>query len=54
MVSIEKRDNYAEAAIHFIGLTRNVYGRPQYFLVNSDEGKTSELKEFTGKFSLFK
>lgn len=44
---IEKNTNYAQASVSVIGLTR-FYGRPQFFLVNSDEGANPNVK-FSGQ-----
>jgi 8-oxo-dGTP pyrophosphatase MutT (NUDIX family) len=39
MVRIEKNSSYGETGVTIIGLTNMMYGRPQYVLVDSDEGK---------------
>ncbi|MBI2042840.1 hypothetical protein HYT25_00435 [Candidatus Pacearchaeota archaeon] len=43
VLQIEKSENYAESNIAYIGLTRR-YGKSQYILVDSDEGKNPKLK----------
>jgi hypothetical protein len=41
--SVKRDDTYAESNVTIIGVTKH-YGRPQFVLVNSDEGKNSKLK----------
>ena len=43
-MKIKKDPKYAESNISIIGITRNLYGRPQYFLVNADQGRSDKLK----------
>ncbi len=43
-LAIKKNPDYAESSITIVGLTREAYGRPQYFLVNSDQGENPKLK----------
>lgn len=43
-LAIKKSNEYAESSITVVGITRAAYGRPQYFLVNSDEGENPKLK----------
>jgi len=41
---IEKSRDYGESSVTVVGITRAMYGRPQYFLVNSDSGDNRRLK----------
>jgi hypothetical protein len=51
MALIIKRDpTYAESNITVVGITNRAYGRPQFILVNSDEGKTPSLKFVGSRF----
>lgn len=43
-LEILKKQDYAESSITFIGLTKEMYGRHQYILVDSDDGKNPKLK----------
>lgn len=43
-LKILKSSEYAESSITFVGLSREIYGRPQYVLVDSDIGKSPGLK----------
>jgi len=43
-LEILKKSDYAESTITFVGLSMNMYNRPQYVLIDSDEGKDSRLK----------
>lgn len=44
VLTIEKNQRYAESNIAVIGITKEIYGRPQFFLVNSDGGENPKLK----------
>ncbi len=43
VIQIEKKENYGEANVTVIGITRH-YGKPQFILVDSDEGRNHQLK----------
>jgi len=43
-IKIKRDEAHAESNITIIGIIRNLYDRPQYVLVDSDEGRTSKLK----------
>lgn len=49
-LSIKKDARYAESNIAVIGLTHNAYGRPQFILINSDEGRNPGLKFCGSRF----
>lgn len=44
VIKIKKSKDYAESNITFIGFSHEIYGRPQYILINSDEGHNEKLK----------
>ena len=41
---IERNNQFAESNVTVVGITKAIYGRPQYFLVNSDKGSNERLK----------
>ena len=41
---IPKSSEYAESSITFVGIGNEIYGRPQYVLIDSDEWKDNRLK----------
>jgi hypothetical protein len=49
-LTIKRDPTYAESNITVVGITNQAYGRPQFILVNSDEGKTSSLKFVSSRF----
>lgn len=48
-MQIEKNSQYGESNIAVIGITK-IYGRPQLILINSDLGKTPDLKFVGSRF----
>lgn len=41
---MDKDHKFGQGSVSVVGITRNFYGRPQYFLVEADEGRNSHLK----------